>query len=440
MRGTEYERLVKRFYSLQKRGMKLSLDGTRALLRKVGRPEKHLPCVLVGGTNGKGSACSLISSVLKASGYSTGLYTSPHLIDFRERIRISGECVSKNEAHELLKFLVPVAEREGNSFFETITALALRHFKDRDVDIVVAEVGLGGRLDSTNVLSPLVSIITGIAVEHRHILGHTLRTIACEKAGIMRRKRPVVTAAQGTALDAIRGVSELLDSQLFVVGKDLELRTRIVSRAGTVFSASVAVFPGFSKQYKTEWPDLYLGLRGRYQVRNAGCAILTCWKLRDSGFSVSDEAIERGLRDADWPGRLEERGTHPLVLFDVAHNPQAAAALAEALATIYRERKVVAVIGMVDDKDHRAFLRRLLPRVRHAVFTQARTPRALPARELARRAPVAVRGRSVRDSLPRAIEEAFRIAGDDELVCVTGSFYTVGEAMTCLGIGIKESI
>lgn len=450
MRGAEYERLVRRFFSLEKRGMKLSLDGTRSLLKKIGKPERNFFSVLVGGTNGKGSTCSLIASIARAAGYRVGLYTSPHLIDFRERIRISGECIDKNDARELLRFLVPIAEKGGYSFFETVTALAFRHFKDKNVELVVAEVGLGGRLDSTNVLSPLVSVITGIDIEHSHILGASLRAIATEKAGIARKGRPIVTGSQGVALETIRRISASLGSRLFVVGKDVGLRSRFVSRAGTVFSASGNVQfdnaqsddprSALVHRGNTRTIDLYLRLRGKHQIRNAGCALLACSNLRNYGFKIRREAVETGLRDAEWPGRLEEWGWRPLVLFDVAHNPQAGAVLSEALATIYRGKRVVAVVGMVEDKDHRKFLKRLLPRVRHVVFTQASTPRAFPAHELKDRMPSGFSRWSVREGLRQALEEAFSIADDDELVCVTGSFYTVGEAMDCLGIDVRESI
>ena len=455
MRGTEYEKLVRRFYSLQKRGMRFSLDGTKTLLKKVGRPERQFSSVLVAGTNGKGSTCSFVASILRAAGYRVGLYTSPHLIDFRERVRVSGCNISRDEARELLKFLVPVAEKGGHSFFETITALAFRYFRDKKVESVVAEVGLGGRLDSTNVLNPLVSIITGIAVEHSDILGSTLRAIATEKAGIMRKARPVATGARGVALEAISETAESLGSSLRVVGRDIRLRSRLVSRAGTVFSAalvsapdlhvrgnarSVCATPGDSCRGGTRWTDLYLRLRGKYQIRNAGCALLACLSLRNHGFTIDEEAVEAGLRDAEWPGRLEEWGGRPLVLFDVAHNPQSGAALSEALATIYRGMRVIAVVGMVQDKDQKGFLKRLLPGVSHAVFTQASTPRALPARELKNRMPTGFRNWIVRDTVVHALEEAFSLAADDELVCVTGSFYTVGEAMNCLGIGVRESL
>jgi dihydrofolate synthase/folylpolyglutamate synthase len=455
--------------------MRLTLDGTRSLLRRLGNPEKGFRSILVGGTNGKGSTCSFISSVLHSSGYTVGLYTSPHLVDFRERIRVSGGCIPREHALELLGTVVPMGERWGHSFFETLTAAAFKYFGDLKVPLVVSEVGLGGRLDSTNVLSPLVSVVTGVSVEHSHILGRTLPTIATEKAGIMRRGRPTVTAARGVALEALDVEAERIGAKLLKVGRDLRLEEILVSRAGSVFSAGLAPGPasgktgGAARTGAASRPgtadDYFVALRGRFQVRNAGCAILTASCLGDLGLLVKDSAVKRGLEKAQWPGRLDEWGWKPALLFDVAHNPEAAANLSEALSTLYVDREVVAVIGMVQDKDHAGFLRRLLPRVRHTVFTQASCDRALPAGRLKDRVPKGIemreaksvkrtvgdgrpraggRGRvrtwSIAPSVAEAVDAAISIAGNDELVCVTGSFYTVGEAMNCLGIGVKESI
>jgi len=440
MRQARYESLVRRLYSLEKRGMRLDLGGTRSLLKKLGSPQRGFSSVLVGGTNGKGSTCSFLSSVLNSAGHATGLYTSPHLVDFRERIRVNGGCIPREHALELLSSVVPAGEGGDHSFFETMTALAFRYFRDRKVSVVVAEVGLGGRLDSTNVLSPLVSVITGISMEHSHILGTTLSAIAGEKAGIIRRDRPVVTAARGKALETIEERADNLGARVLRVGRDLRLTRKFASRAGSVFSArTVGPVRGSSARAET---DYFIGLKGAFQVRNAGCAILAASCLRELGVDVDDSALERGLSRAAWPGRLEEWGWSPCFLFDVAHNPEAAASLAEALSTLYAGKSVVAVVGMVQDKDHRRFLARLLPRVRHVVLTQASCDRALPADELKDRMPPGTRTGvwSVAPSVPLALDRALSIAGKDELVCVTGSFYTVGEAMQCLGIGVRENV
>jgi len=439
MRQARYESLVRRLYSLEKRGMRLTLDGTRSLLKKLGNPQKEFSSVLVGGTNGKGSTCSFISSILNSAGHATGLYTSPHLVDYRERIRVSGACIPREHALELLATVVPMGERAGNSFFETLTAAAFRYFGDRKVQVVVAEVGLGGRLDSTNVLSPLVSVITGISIEHSHILGRTLSAIAGEKAGIVRRGRPVVTAAHGMALETIERRAEDLGARVLRVGRDLRVTRKFASRAGSVFSARLTG-PGAGAARAST--DYFIGLKGAFQVRNAGCAILAAACLRERGFGVDDSALERGLSRAQWPGRLEEWGWTPCFLFDVAHNPEAAASLAEALSTLYDGKSVVAVVGMVQDKDHRGFLKTLLPCARHVVFTQAACDRALPAEALKDRVPPELRSTpwSVTPGMPEALDAALSMAGNDELVCVTGSFYTVGEAMECLGVGVRESI
>jgi len=441
MRQARYESLVRRLYSLEKRGMRLSLDGTRSLLRRLGNPEKGFSSILIGGTNGKGSTCSFVSSVLSSSGYAAGLYTSPHLVDFRERMRVSGRCIPREDALELLGTVVPMGERGGHSFFETLTAAAFRYFRDRKVPLVVAEVGLGGRLDSTNVLSPLVSVITGISIEHSQILGSTLSAIAGEKAGIMRRGKPVVTAARGVALETIENRAERIRARVLRVGRDLRVTEKFVSRAGSVFSARLAASRAGTGTRSSA--DYFVALRGRFQIRNAGCAILTASCLRELAVQVDDSALERGLAEAQWPGRLEEWGWNPSFLFDVAHNPEAAANLSEALSTLYAGKSVIAVVGMVQDKDHAGFLKKLLPCVRHVVFTQADCDRALPAAELKDRTPpgaTGVRTWSIAPGVPDALDAALSMAGNDELVCVTGSFYTVGEAMKCLGIGVRESI
>ena len=439
MRQARYESLVRRLYSLEKRGMRLTLDGTRSLLRNLGNPQRQFSSVLVGGTNGKGSTCSFISSVLSAAGHETGLYTSPHLIDFRERIRVRGACIPREQALELLSTVVPMGERGGHSFFETLTCAAFRHFADRKVPLVVAEVGLGGRLDSTNVLSPLVSVITGISVEHSHILGSTLSAIAGEKAGILRKGRPVVTAAGGTALETIEKRALDLGAPVLRVGRDLRVARKFASRAGSLFSARSSA-PGAEATRASA--DYFIGLKGAFQVKNAACAILAASCLGERGFRVDDSALQRGLSRAQWPGRLEEWGWTPCFLFDVAHNPEAAASLAEGLSTLYAGKSVVAVVGMVQDKDHRGFLKTLLPRARHVVFTQAACDRALPAEALKDRMPPEARKVpwSVVPTVPGALDAALSIAGNDELVCVTGSFYTVGEAMQNLGVEVTENV
>jgi dihydrofolate synthase/folylpolyglutamate synthase len=431
MRAPQFERLVRRLYSLEQRGMRLDLGGTKSFLKKLGNPERHFSSVLVGGTNGKGSTCSFVSSILKAAGYRVGMYTSPHLVDFRERVRVSGCCIPRDHAYDLLKTVVPVGERGGYSFFETMTAAAFRYFRDRDVELAVAEVGLGGRLDSTNVLNPLVSLITGISIEHSHILGSTLDAIAGEKAAIMRRGKPVVTAARGVSLQALERRAQATGAGLLTVGRDIRLRTMLLSRAGTAFSARG---PGRARR------NYFTRLAGQFQVRNAGLAILACSCLGGRGFPVSEADMERGVRTTGWPGRLQEWGRDPLFLFDVAHNPEAGASLANALSSLYADRKVIAVVGMVEDKDHAGFLRRVLPCVRHVVFTQASCERALSADRLKEKMPSGTRRWSVVPRVREALSLAASLAGKDELVCVTGSFYTVGEAMESLRIGVTECL
>jgi dihydrofolate synthase / folylpolyglutamate synthase len=401
-----------RLFHMERRGPHWGLAGIRRLLEWSGRPERGYAAVLVGGTNGKGSTAAALERILRAAGYRTGLYTSPHLVDFRERIRVDGRRISAPRLRALLRSFVPRGERGGHSFFEAATALALRHFADAGVEIAVLEVGLGGRLDSTNAVHPEVSVLTGVSVEHVEYLGSRVEDIAHEKAGIARRGRPVVVGGRGRA-------RELLACAAAARGARVVLAQR-VARLGPVVLARDGMELGLRSGAR-----IGTSLVGRHQVSNLECAAAAALELRGRGFRVAPLDVARGLAAARWPGRFEWLARRGVVL-DVAHNPEAAAAFARTWKEVFG-RRGVGVLGMLQDKDAAGVARRLKGCARMLVVTEPATERALPAAQLARA--VGRQPHLVEPTVAAALRRALRERRPGEPVFVTGSLYTVGQAI-----------
>lgn len=400
-------------------GVRLDLGPTRRLLSRLGNPQERFEAVLVAGTNGKGSIAALIASVLGCGGHRVGLYTSPHLVDVRERIRVGGRLISTGDLRELAGE-VREAVREDVTYFEFTTALAFLHFLRNGVDVAVLEVGLGGRLDATNVVRPKVGVISNISLEHRAYLGRRLADIAREKAGIVKPGGRVVTAArQRAVLETLADIARERGARIYRVGRDIRVRTR-----------GDGVFSYFGLERNI--PELRLHLRGRHQVVNAACAIGAVEILAGSGFRVDEDSIRQGLATCRWPGRLEVLRENPAVVVDGAHNPAGASALRAALEEDFSRRKLILVFGVLSDKDHRGMLRRLAPLADHVVLTRPREARALPPEVAAR----FVRGMGKRvevvEKSERALARALALAGEDDLILVTGSLYLVGEARSRL--------
>ncbi|MDH4069932.1 MAG: bifunctional folylpolyglutamate synthase/dihydrofolate synthase [Ignavibacteria bacterium] len=411
--------ILRYLYSLQHRGMKLGLRNTRALLRMAGNPERDLRCFHVAGTNGKGSTSSFLASILQESGSRVGLYTSPHLVHFSERIRINGRPIPDETIAAYVRRLKPAIESTGATFFEATTCLAFCWFADEGVDLAVIETGLGGRLDSTNVIKPLTSVISTIALDHTHILGSTLRAIAREKAGIIKMGVPCVTSSRDpgvlTTFDRIASAR----------------RTR-VSRAGKMLRIIDSHSGRFRLHSRSGWETGIIepGLAGAHQRENARLAVAAVhlWSRR-SGGTVSRVAVERGIahvvRNTGLRGRCERAGRF---IFDVAHNPEGADALSSSLIN-QGEGSLVVVIGMMEDKELPGII---LPLSRIAYCFVTVTPvtgRALPEKLLRRRIHRlsfrAYRGGSVSAGLRRAAH----IAGKERRILVTGSHYVVGSAL-----------
>lgn len=434
---------------------KFDLAHMRVLLAALGHPEEEFPSVLVAGTNGKGSTAAMLASIVQAAGLKVGLYTSPHLIDINERIRLNGTTISDDEFALLHGVVDRTAERlvsEGDlpwhpSFFEMLTAIAFEHFARVRPDLAVVEVGMGGRLDATNVGEPRLSIITDIALDHQKYLGDTIREIAGEKAGIIRPGGVVVTLPQ---------LAEAND----VIGNTvLEVGARAVSAVQYVPPVS----PG-SGQYvvggghwsvadgqwllKQRYPMQVMGaeiviespLVGRHQLRNIALAIAAAEELHNQGFrQITPQAIEQGIRETRWPGRfqvLPAQGERPEFVFDVAHNPAGAWALRSTLSTVYEDRPITLVFGVMRDKAVQEIAEILFPTAEHVIATHAHTPRAANAAEI-REAASRVAG-DIQEAvdITAALEQARNITRPGGLVVVTGSIYIVGEAMRQLGMRI----
>jgi dihydrofolate synthase/folylpolyglutamate synthase len=429
---------------------KFDLAHMRVLLEALEHPERKFPAVLIAGTNGKGSTAATLASILQASGYKTGLYTSPHLMRINERIRINDAAISDDDFAGIHDLVDRTAERLVSenelpwhpSFFEMLTAIAFEYFAREKVSIAVLEVGMGGRLDATNVVEPLVSVITDISLDHQKFLGNTLTEIAGEKAGIIRAGRPVVTLPQTPEANDVLGHTILdlgaraINAVLYVPpvspNSAQYLLPSTQEKAGYIARYPLQVL---GQEITVETP-----LVGRHQLRNLALAIAAAEELSRKAFpAISAATIERGIRETHWPGRFQvipATAEHPEVVFDVAHNPAGAWALRSTLSAAYEERPLVFVFGAMRDKAVSEIAEILFPLADRVVATRVENPRAATPdeiREAARRVAVDIDEAA---DVPAAIAKARIAAGTRGLVVVTGSIYIVGEAMRALGARI----
>ncbi|MDH4227733.1 MAG: bifunctional folylpolyglutamate synthase/dihydrofolate synthase [Deltaproteobacteria bacterium] len=408
--------VLRKLYALAPPLVKPGLGRERALLKALGNPERAYPSILVAGTNGKGSTSAFAHSILSAAGLDTGLYTSPHLIAFNERIKVKDALIKGSEIVRLASRISRKAPK-GTTFFEFTTAMAFEYFREKGVDAAVVEVGMGGRLDATNVITPGVSIITGVGMDHMKELGNTISKIAAEKAGIIKKNSNVVTAAAGAALKVIEKAAKEKNARVFVCGRDFS-----VTRSGRAlkYESRDRVIKG-----------LRLALFGAHQLRNAACAIKAVELMEDYIGCVCDDAVREGLVSAAWPGRFETFGTRPRVVVDAAHNTDGALALKNALKDAGIVKPVL-VLGIMADKDIDGILKALIPLARKVVVTRPDMARSASLDELAARA-----GKfgieAIREGrVSRALEKARKEAGPSGVVCVSGSVFTAAEAIRFL--------
>ncbi|HTR65681.1 MAG TPA: folylpolyglutamate synthase/dihydrofolate synthase family protein [Terriglobales bacterium] len=431
---------------------KFDLAHMRVLLDALGHPERNFPGVLVAGTNGKGSTAATLAAILQASGLRTALYTSPHLVRINERICINGEEISDDDFSLLHDAVDHTAERlvsEGDlpwhpSFFEMLTAIAFEYFSRQKVEIAVLEVGMGGRLDATNVIEPRVSVITDISLDHQKFLGDTIAEIAREKAGIIRPGGVVVTLPQHPEANDAIGNTIL---QLGAIAVSAVPYVPPVSPASAEYAAAGAgSLPPVSRyplqiegrQILVESP-----LLGRHQLRNVALAIAAAEELRKQGFPVTAASTERGIRETRWPGRFQvvpATGASPEFVLDVAHNPAGAWALRSTLSSAYGDRPFTLMFGAMRDKAISEIAEILFPLAERVIATRAENPRSATPEEIQQAA-----GRIAAEVAPaanvaQALRDAAAVAGPSGLVVVTGSIYIVGEAMQVLAPRLQSPL
>lgn len=411
MATTEYADALNWLYALEAaRGMDFKLERVALALKNLDNPQDRYPCIHVAGTNGKGSVSAMVHAVFQAAGYRAGLYVSPHLVSFRERIRIGSTLISEDKIVELVRRVRAAATVRGIelTYFEFVTVMAFLHFADEGVDVAVIEVGLGGRLDATNVIEPLVAVITSIDIDHEEFLGSTIESIAAEKSGIIKPAAPVVVGrVTGVAGAVIDETARRLQARVWRAGKD--------------FALAAGTFSGLGE----DLPDVSLALRGRFQIDNAALAIATV-RLAASRLPVTDDAIRAGLSAVEWPGRLDVIFGEPMVIVDGAHNAAAIRRLVVELAEIAGDRRIHLLFAVMRDKRWPPMLEALLPSVASVTLTTA-----LPARgEDPSRLAAAIDPRiptTVCKNAGQAFDALLDSAGAGDAVLVTGSLFLVGE-------------
>lgn len=428
-----YEKALEYIHGTYKFGSKLGLDNINYLLDLMDNPHKHLKVIHVAGTNGKGSTSSYINSILIEEGYKTGLFTSPYLEVFTERIKINNMNIPEEDLARVTKYVkdkVEIMLSHGKNHpteFEIVTAIAFKYFYEMKVDFVVLEVGMGGRLDSTNVINPLISVITPIAMDHTDYLGDTIEKIAYEKAGIIKENSFVVSHPQEReAMEVIKRVCNEKKSRLFLVSTETSI-IKEYNEFGIVFDIKV-----FDEIYK----DIKIKLLGEHQINNVAVALTTIAVLKKEYYiDIKRSSIYNGLIKCKWPGRMEILKRNPTILIDGAHNTHGAQALRKTIDKIFPCRRIIGVIGILGDKDYKGILSEIIPLCTMVIGTKPNNPRALSLEKLKHE----VDNFSVEflgyDLIRDALGKAIQVAGDDDIILCCGSLYMIGEIRTLITKG-----
>jgi len=416
---------------------KFNLDRMRQFMGYLGDPQKDYEIIHVAGTKGKGSVSSMVSSVLAAQGYMTGLYTSPHMVEFTERVQINGEEISKGELVKIVELLRTVTEKVPEiTTFELTTALAMVYFSQQKVDFAVFEVGLGGRLDATNIVDPLVAVITSISYDHMKILGDTLSEIAAEKGGIIKPDTPVVIAPQKEeARLKLEQIAAERNAPLIQVGRDYLYAADSHSLEGqTLLVWTPDEQPMVDEFIESGGRDIWSPVRlripllGFHQVENAAAAFAALKTAEKFGVKILPAAYRQGFAQVDWPGRMEILRRHPPVVIDSAHNRYSAMRLRQAMDDYFPGFPIVLVFGASEDKDIEGMYQELLPRMKRVITTQSIHPRAIEAEELVTLAHRSGRSATAVTPIEDAIKQALEEAGGESVVLITGSVFVAAAA------------
>ncbi len=420
---TDFERLrIVRYNNVN-----FDLDRMRSLLKKLGNPQDRFRSIHVAGTKGKGSTCAMIASILQACGYKTGLYTSPHLVDVRERIQINGQMIPQSDLAQLIRQVEPIVSKMKPmpSFFDVFTAVAFKYFADQKVEIAVVETGLGGRLDSTNVLNPEVTAITSISKDHVQQLGPTLAHIAAEKAGIFKPGVPAVSVMQEPAVEAVlKQTAEKVGAPLDICGKSIEFSYRFESSRMLGPHNRICLTTANSK-----FEHLPVPLVGEHQAINCGLALSVIDRLKTRGIAINDSRAMEGLAKTQVPGRMEMVNQTPRVIVDGAHNAASVDAAMKAIGQHVPYDSMVVIFGCCADKDVPGMLDRISSGADKVIFTKVNSIRTADPEDLAARY-IELYGKmaQVAPTLQDALDIANRAVTKEDLICITGSFYLIGEA------------
>lgn len=412
-----YEEALQYIHSPKYNNMRLGLDNIKSLMSALGNPEKQLKFVHIAGTNGKGSVASYLSHILEKAGYKTGLFTSPFIERFNERIKVNQEDISDDSLAKITEMIKKIIEKEeiSTTEFEIMSAIAFQYFYEQQCDIVVLEVGLGGRLDSTNVIDhPLLSIITSIGLDHQAFLGSTLTEIAGEKAGIIKENTPVLLYSQEKeAEDTVYRVAR--EKKSLVFQPDFSQITNISTDLS-----------GQSFDYKS-LKDLKVSLLGKHQLKNAAVVIEAVQLLKQNGIYIDENALRLGLAETKWPGRFEIIHQNPIVVIDGAHNIDSINALVDNLTKYFHDKKIIAILGILQDKDVEEMIEGVSAVIDSFITVTPNNPRAMKAEDLACRLTSKNQLAQASQSFEEAIELAIEKAGKDGIICSFGSLYYIGE-------------
>lgn len=426
-----YNEALQFIHESHKFGMRLGLDNIKKLLELLGNPQNNLKIIHVAGTNGKGSTCSFISSILKESGYKVGLYTSPFLETFTERIRVNGENIREEEVGKivsLIKEKIEIMVSEGYSYpteFEIVTAMAFYYYNQEKVDFVALEVGLGGRYDATNVIDkPVVSAITSISLDHTGILGDTLAKIAFEKGGIIKENCPtIVYPQQEEASEVIKNIcAEKKSKYIECDFKNIEIKSSNIN--SQIYNCNIN---------GKELRDLEIKLIGDHQIKNSIVALNVIESLNDIKITnISEENIRKGLLETKWPGRIEKISENPMFIIDGAHNEEGAKSLANSIDKYFENKNKILVIGMLEDKDIDSVLDLLIPKFNKVITTTPDNPRAIDANKLKEKIERYNIEVTCKPNIKEAVDYALEISNKDDVIISAGSLYMIGNVRTII--------